>query len=203
MDKLKNQQGATLLMALLLLLVTSMVSVVILSSATSAARHLETDRAAQQSYLTVSSAAELLRDDILSASYQQVTTRTTFTYNGYVSETKGDPVFTAGVMADWLQAGMAAVDSGRVFTDEITLSLPATVAMENVRAVFTMGEDYDVTVALSLSGGGDSDCLLTLELSGDYKTETSLVSSNTYSRTEKLTTELRWRSPQIRKGGAE
>ena len=61
MNKLRDRRGASLLMALLLLLLATMVSVVILTAVSSAARHLSRDREAQQNYLTVSSAAELLR----------------------------------------------------------------------------------------------------------------------------------------------
>lgn len=75
MKKCTDRKGITILMALLLLLVASMVSVVILTAATTAARHISNDRQSQQTYLTVSSAAELLRDDILSSGYEQKVTR--------------------------------------------------------------------------------------------------------------------------------
>ena len=67
MNKLRDRRGASLLMALLLLLLATMVSVVILTAVSSAARHLSCDREAQQNYLTVSSAAELLRSGIKGA----------------------------------------------------------------------------------------------------------------------------------------
>lgn len=57
---MKNNSGATILMALLLILLATAV----LTAAVSAARHLRSDREAQQNYLTVSSAAELIRDSI-------------------------------------------------------------------------------------------------------------------------------------------
>ena len=69
MNKLRDRRGASLLMALLLLLLATMVSVVILTAVSSAARHLSRDREAQQNYLTVSSAAELLRSGIKGAKY--------------------------------------------------------------------------------------------------------------------------------------
>lgn len=124
MHKLKNQQGATLMMALLLLLAASMVSAVILTAATSSARRLENDRAARQAYLTVSSAARLLRDDILNASFVQETVKTTYT-NDTSTETSRETTSPTGFTAAWLKAGKAAVDrdSGRSFTDTITLSV--------------------------------------------------------------------------------
>ena len=69
MKKLRNNSGATMLMAILLILVAAVVSAVILTAATSAARHLRSDRQAQQNYLAVSSAAELIRDSVLKDSY--------------------------------------------------------------------------------------------------------------------------------------
>ena len=65
MKKLKNNSGATILMALLLILLAMAVGAAILTAAVSAAHHMKSDREAQQNYLTVSSAAELIRDSIL------------------------------------------------------------------------------------------------------------------------------------------
>ena len=110
MHKLKNQQGATLMMALLLLLAASMVSAVILTAATSSARRLENDRAARQAYLTVSSAARLLRDDILNASFVQETVKTTYT-NDTSTETSRETTSPTGFTAAWLKAGKAAVEN--------------------------------------------------------------------------------------------
>ena len=162
MHKLKSQQGATLMMALLLLLAASMVSAVILTAATSSARRLENDRAARQAYLTVSSAARLLRDDILNASFVQETVKTTYT-NDTSTETSRETTSPTGFTAAWLKAGKAAVDrdSGKSFTDTITLSVDG---LDDVSAVFTMAPNYDITIVLHLAGGGDSDCRLVLTL---------------------------------------
>lgn len=74
-EKLHSSSGASILMALLLLLVALMVSLVILSAAISAVKAVRSDREQQQLYLTVSSAAELIRDSIAggSAGYQTET----------------------------------------------------------------------------------------------------------------------------------
>ncbi len=88
MKKCTDRKGITILMALLLLLVASMVSVVILTAATTAARHISNDRQSQQTYLTVSSAAELLRDDILSSGYEQKVTRRPTATGSYIERTE-------------------------------------------------------------------------------------------------------------------
>ena len=71
---MKNNSGATILMALLLILLATAVGAAVLTAAVSAARHLRSDREAQQNYLTVSSAAELIRDSINGQTYQRTLT---------------------------------------------------------------------------------------------------------------------------------
>lgn len=75
MKKVKNNSGATILMALLLILLATAVGAAVLTAAVSAARHLRSDREAQQNYLTVSSAAELIRDSINGQTYQRTLTK--------------------------------------------------------------------------------------------------------------------------------
>lgn len=74
MKKLKNNSGATILMALLLILLAMAVGAAILTAAVSAAHHMKSDREAQQNYLTVSSAAELIRDSINGQTYERTLT---------------------------------------------------------------------------------------------------------------------------------
>lgn len=76
MKKLKNNSGATILMALLLILLAMAVGAAILTAAVSAAHHMKSDREAQQNYLTVSSAAELIRDSIAGDTYERTMTET-------------------------------------------------------------------------------------------------------------------------------
>ena len=71
---MKINSGATILMALLLILLATAVGAAVLTAAVSAARHLRSDREAQQNYLTVSSAAELIRDSITGQTYQRTLT---------------------------------------------------------------------------------------------------------------------------------
>lgn len=110
MKKCTDRKGITILMALLLLLVASMVSVVILTAATTAARHISNDRQSQQTYLTVSSAAELLRDDILSSGYEQKVTRRPTATGSYIERTEVTQT-PQGAMKVWLERGIEAVAS--------------------------------------------------------------------------------------------
>ena len=61
-NKLRGQRGASLLFAFLFLLVASMVSAVIIAGATTATRRVHDDFGREQNYLTLESAAKILRD---------------------------------------------------------------------------------------------------------------------------------------------
>ena len=133
MKKCTDRKGITILMALLLLLVASMVSVVILTAATTAARHISNDRQSQQTYLTVSSAAELLRDDILSSGYEQKVTRRPTATGSYIERTEVTQT-PQGAMKVWLERGIEAVGRGIAYTDVITLTPDAASGLDAVQA---------------------------------------------------------------------
>ena len=80
-QKLQDRRGASMLMALLLFLVAAMVSAVIIAAAVSARSRVTSDRAQQQTYLTVSSAAELLRGSIEGGSGDFQTREVTLYYD--------------------------------------------------------------------------------------------------------------------------
>lgn len=205
MKKLKNEQGVTILMALLLVLTAAVVSAVILSAALSAARRVNGDRTAQQNYLAVSSAAELVRDSVDQMRYTETTT-TTYEWdeeNGSYLQTGSSSTekLPTGLMGDWLTDG--ARNGG--CTDTITITLPDE-ALPPVKASFSMtgrgtgSGDYDIRIAFSLADAGDADdCRMTLRLSGSVS-ESTYVYANTagWSRIDELT--ITWSNPKITKG---
>lgn len=67
--KIHNNDGKSILMALLLLLVAVVVSIVIVTAAVSSVMQIDDNRESQQEYLTVSSAAELIRDCLQDVTY--------------------------------------------------------------------------------------------------------------------------------------
>ena len=97
MKKVKNNSGATILMALLLILLATAVGAAVLTAAVSAARHLRSDREAQQNYLTVSSAAELIRDSINGQTYGRTLTK----HYKYVETTDDDGKVTGDYVHDY------------------------------------------------------------------------------------------------------
>lgn len=206
MKKLKNEQGVTILMALLLVLTAAVVSAVILSAALSAARRVNGDRTAQQNYLAVSSAAELVRDSIDQMQYTK-TTITTYKWDeksdSYVqTDSSSTEELPTGLMRAWLTDG--ARNNG--CTDTITITLQDEV-LPSVKASFSMtgretgSEGYDIRIAFSLADAGDADdCRMTLRLSGSVSESTDSYTNSTTgeSRIDKLT--ITWGNPKITKG---
>lgn len=195
MKKLKNERGESILMALLLLLLASVISALILTAATNAAHHLRNDRKAQQNYLTVSSAAELIRDSILQESYTRVWEKvTTYTKDDdagiYVpkeEKTTLAPGKFTGIMKAWLAAGIedntnegARYASVTGYQDTIKVDVPikGEDGLQTVQAEFTMDKDTaNITVKLSLlppdgqesartEGSAAEDCRMTLTMKG-------------------------------------
>lgn len=207
MRKLKNNSGASILMALLLLLLAALVSAVMLSAATAAARHLRDDRQAQQDYLTVSSAAELIRDSILNDSYQKIVTVTEDAEGNEIGEEESVDK-PEGLMAYWLTRGIGnggAVGTGCRET-EITVSFAPedTQTLEAVKAVFSMDSAYNVTVKLSLADDREDACCMTLTLEGERKSTTrSATDETTGEKKMFITTQIQWNSAKIEKGIGE
>lgn len=203
MKKLKNEQGVTILMALLLVLTAAVVSAVILSAALSAARRVNGDRTAQQNYLAVSSAAELVRDSIDQMRYTE-TTKTTYKWDeatqGYVESERSTTYSLkdarelnsgrTSMMSEWLLDG--ARNGG--CTDTITITLPDE-ALPSVKASFSMtgrgegNQGYDIRIAFSLADAGDAnDCRMTLRLSGSVSESTDVYANTAgWSRIDELT----------------
>ncbi len=70
-EKLKDKQGAALMLALLFLLVATVLSCVVLTAALSAAKVRQDDRARQQAFLDVSSAAQMLKKQLTASSAEE------------------------------------------------------------------------------------------------------------------------------------
>ena len=227
MKKLKNERGESILMALLLLLLASVISALILTAATNAAHHLRNDRKAQQNYLTVSSAAELIRDSILQESYTRVWEKVT-TYEkdekGQVIGQKEEIALTqgqfTGIMKAWLAVGIADNENARAqyasvtgCQDTIKVDVPikGEDKLQTVQAEFTMDKDTaNITVKLSLlppdgqestgtEGSAAEDCRMTLKITGNVMPE-EVINTNDEKTIEKYTTTINWSGAKITKG---
>lgn len=224
MKKLKNERGESILMALLLLLLASVISALILTAATNAAHHLRNDRKAQQNYLTVSSAAELIRDSILQESYTRVWEKTTTKKeDGTFEVTVSEPSIsgcTTGLLAKWLKSGIYDSDANAEYAtvtgcqDTIKVDVPIEGeedGLQTVQAEFTMDKDTaNITVKLSLlppdgqestgtEGSAAEDCRMTLKITGNVMPE-EVINTNDEKTIEKYTTTINWSGAKIIKG---
>ena len=220
MKKLKNNSGATILMALLLILLAMAVGAAILTAAVSAAHHMKSDREAQQNYLTVSSAAELIRDSINGQTYERTLTVTSVANKdekgeviGYTVtrtlEIKPNPLFP-GPMCAWLSACIAnSGDKTQLYAsfqkcdDTITVTLDDAPDLKQVQAKFLAQVEGKIQVELSMvqeNGKTGDDCRMTLTMQGALTKEgkDALPADGEYRET--YTTKVTWGSPKITKG---
>ena len=219
MKKLKNNSGATILKALLLILLAMAVGAAILTAAVSAAHHMKSDREAQQNYLTVSSAAELIRDSIAGDSYERIMTETHTALKdaegnitGYTVSRKAkvtDP--PKGIMGEWLSA---CIENGndnneyaslKAFNDtiEVNLKINDDTSLRTVKAAFSAQKDGKIQVQLYLKPeeGKTDDCRMTLTMQG---TLTKAEESESYSSEDVdsyiYKTTVKWEPQRITKG---
>lgn len=198
MKKLTEQRGASILMALLLVLLAVVVSTVILIAAVSAARQLRIDRETQQNYLTVSSAAELVRDSILADSYVRTVT---VERDETGAERSSDTWIQSpdGLLGPWLSCG---IDNRGNCTAAIYLQVEENEEIGRVKLAFSMS-DYSVSVVLSLAdvSGAADDCRMTLRLDGTSNTSESTVSGTKGTSLTTTTWTVRWSGGSVEKGG--
>ena len=176
--KVQSQSGASMLMALFLLLVVTVVSVVILVTATSAAHQVRDNRAAQQAYLTVSSAADLLVQAFAKQSYTYTLTTYARSDEPKITRTEWKESKPESVLQETLLAASHAVrqhndtPSERVFSRNAKLSLTnAEEKMQPVQAEFRLScqrsgseSRYEMLVRLSLADTAETEPGYRMEL---------------------------------------
>lgn len=154
-SKLHSESGVSILLALLLLLVATMVSAVILSAAVTATKRVYDDKQQAQDYLTVSSAARLLRTAVTGASCTKIETTESETTNG--TEIINPTVTTyesTGELGGLLLTAMLAADKDQEYTVQI---VPATLddgtVLDTAVFTFTMNPyDSDESVYYRIQG---------------------------------------------------
>ncbi len=201
MGRLKRKDGKAVFMALLLVLAAMAVSSVILLAAVTAARQLKSDRAEMQDYLTLSSAAELVRDSILNTTFTEER-MTVLDEDGMVVSTDVDPAWTDGLMTRWLKAGVGARGNGTGCADSITVTVGDGSGNKAVQADFSMDADLAVKVKFYLEGDEPGECRMTLTLSGTKDYTTSTFPGDDGETVLRETTRVTWDSAKIVKGAA-
>ena len=215
--KVQSQSGASMLMALFLLLVVTVVSVVILVSATSAAHQVRDNRAAQQAYLTVSSAADLLVQAFAKQSYTYTLTTYTRSDEPKITRTEWKESKPESVLQETLLAASHAVrqhndtPSERVFSRNAKLSLTnAEEKMQPVQAEFQLScqrsgseSRYEMLVRLELADTAEAEPGYRMELripiSKTQREETAEGTPITWEVTDSITAVV-WQQASMTKG---
>ena len=206
-QKLNCRRGASMLMALLLFLIAAMVSAVIITAAVSARSRVASDRAQQQTYLTVSSAAALLRDSFEGGSGDFRTRKVTLYRDEskqhlvrVVSDTQeeaaGDFAF---LMNDAIRQLLATPDLvyRRAFTIRAGQSAAepvyADVACELALSCRQESDDTTAyTLTVWLTGGTDEHpCRMRLTMDGTQSCSSHMSSSGWYYQ-EIVTSSFSW-----------
>lgn len=206
-EKLNSRCGASILMALLLLLVAIMVSVVIVSAAVSAAASVRSDRRQQQAYLTVSSAAELVRSSIETGSggYSSTQTRVTWYSSGRTEVTttptpvEGKPFCELMNEAiGWVQQTNTAYakDVLRLETDGFD---PVNVTMTLSQKRDGGGDYYDLRMVFENENAQGNTCRMLLVMKGYLNVQQTSYSADYSKETQVLETTIRWDSGTITK----
>jgi hypothetical protein len=170
--KLHSSSGASLVIALLFLLLCLTVGAVILTAAASNAGRMSHARANQQAYLTVSSAAELVREELEGLIFTAVEEERYYSESG--NTVTDAPVFSisdAHALPGLVNQAAQAVYSGSSFSKTLSVT-DAASEFDPVSATFSMDGNYDVSVSFSLPASSEV-YPLTLALPGEVSDVTS------------------------------
>ena len=166
-EKLRGRGGASMLMALLFLLLAVSGSAVLLPAALTAQQRVADDHGYEQSYLTVSSAAALLRSGIAG---EEFCIRVTSRFGAeesteYLGGGELHPLLERAVR--WVRAYAAPLPDGKEsgrFRERLTVTAEGFAP---VTVDFTMDGAYRITMEFSEENG----CRLTMELDCARRTE--------------------------------
>lgn len=209
--KLHSESGASILMALLVVLVVMMVSVVILSAAYANAGRTKRNKAEEQAYLTVSSAAELMRDCVTGTGggeglkYKLIDiTTATADNDGNVTTQKTHtivPISGSVAFGRLMDDLITDTDAGN-YTDK-TFDITAG-NMDGVAVTFIKSrtDKYGFTADFSLKENRDgANCYITLSCKAEQTAETETAqSADGKTTTTKVTTTIFWPTADITQG---
>ena len=194
-QKLKSENGASFLLALLAFLVAAMVCATIITAATSNVKRVHSDRETQQMHLTMTSAAQLVRDAMLDSSY----TVTTITID---DEEPKITVTATGAFASEIEAAINYVDEYHdeydtdASADDMVLSV-ADTDLPIIDVSFKMSADttepYKLLFTLRVQDTGEN---LYLTMKSSRKTDNTVTESKDKTVTTETTT-ITWKNPII------
>ena len=182
--KLRSKQGTSIFFGLLLFLIASILSTVMLSASVTAVKSVESDRKTEQSYLTCSSAAKMLRDAIENTKIEKKTTTTIVgtqtTEDVKWSKMVQNTAKATDQIADFLLDYVKNYNKNGALnpsaaTQTCVISVPTNDAggsdkVEDVTAKCTLstgndGKGYTIVIKLT-TGEGINACQMVVKLSG-------------------------------------
>ena len=202
-EKLHSENGASFLLALVAFLVAAMVSVTIVAAAVSSLKRVYSDREVQQAHLTLTSAAQFVRDEMEATSVKKVEV----VKSSGGGSTTTTTVSAEGIFGPEMKEAVEYVDTNGLSYSGSGVRLEVQgLAMEPVDITFTMKaedgesrEKYKVTFTFTLAGSDETLFLTMGGVAGTPEVDTSTVGTVTTTTT---TTTITWSLPIINGIGA-
>ena len=197
-QKLHSRRGATIILALTFFLICAVIGGIVLTSATGNAGRLSHMRGEQQTYLTVSSAAKLVREELGGMRAESMVIE----YADAEQEDTED--FYFAVAPGESLADMVEFHAGHIYqsgtpaaAERFTIEAPGE-PLANVTAEFSMDAGYNITVTFTPGGGDAARYEMKLTMSA-IPSLPDVVGTDTETIT---TTTIDWEPGTITKGGA-
>lgn len=191
-SKLHSPSGASMVLALLFLLFSTMIGAVILTAASANAGRVSQDRTRQQGYLTVSSAARLIRGELKGRKFTGIES---YEFDEGTGLSDTDVHFThSSARPLSALAGGKAEQVFRLFTDYAPRSYtepePTQLTVQADHSVFegltaTLSMDHDYTITVVFPGTTVGEYPLTLVFPPQVSDITT-TTVTTYSVTEEV-----------------
>ena len=199
-QKLNSQRGASILIAMVFFLLCLTVGAVVLTAATANAGRLASRRQEEQNYLTVSSAARLLRDELAGAEFQVVTTSVYMPDDeGVAGETSTDAVgLLEPFAAQAREVSEGTTPASRTFQIDAS-GENVTFATVSVTAIMDHSYNLSISVCLETDDGKRNPMLITVTAAVET-TEETIIDTEMETETSVITTTVTWGKGVITKG---
>ena len=176
-NKLKSRKGVSILFALLAFMVAAMVAITIITAATSMIKRVHSDKAEEQTHLTLTSAAQLVETELESSTYtvETTTSRKKTTTTKTAAGTFGAEM---GTLVDEINAAFSSEDITVWQPNRFQLS---SAGFENVQVSVQMDQAYNVIFVFSLDDIEHDEASTALYLSMNGNRDTSQAQKCIYS----------------------
>ena len=155
-NRIRSNSGATILLALLFFLLCAMAGSIILSAGSAAAGRISGLKESEQAFYSVTSAAQVMRDEIEGQEFQAYT------------EDGGKPIYTVepdSKIAKILMSAVKAVYEDNQSKAEETFTIRPQDSQKNVlgtvTANLTMTDDYKIEITFNIESSEKYVCRLT------------------------------------------